>query len=82
MTSEKEGENMESASVICIFCLILTFLAGCVPEEYMYVEVIIQEDSPLIIRLSADEKFETPALVRMISVYKDEPDRYGSIPPY
>ena len=66
---------MRSISVIWMLCLALMFLTGCRPKEYIYVEIIINENLPPLFILSADQELETPALVRGIEIFPDEPGK-------
>ncbi|MBN2015628.1 hypothetical protein JW766_02240 [Candidatus Dojkabacteria bacterium] len=68
---------MRSGFVVMMLCLLLIPLLGCIPKEYLYVEVIVNDrSSPPVFRFSGDKKFKKPAeRFRGITVYSDSPDR-------
>ena len=65
---------MKALFAVCILCLASVILSGCPPpEDHMYVEVIVTEDSPPVFRFGGDGNFEAPADVEYIHVYLNRP---------
>ena len=63
--------NMKSIKpvlVILMFFLTVISLMGCVEVDFIYVDVVVSENSPVVFRLGGDDKFSTPAKVREIEV--------------
>ena len=66
--------DMRWIPVILMTCFAAILLAGCVYEEYIYIEVFMPEGSPPVFGLSDSQNFSTPALVDTVNVYAYNPE--------
>lgn len=57
-----------------IFCTISILTAGCVPEEHIYIKVLMPVNLPPIIKVSDSPNFSTPAPAYSVNVYVYDPE--------